>query len=117
MNIRKLSRLETYNIIRKWLDRCNSLDRLRFDADYKINYTIDRVGEILPQSLYNLEHKHNGGCIHGYEGRVLLFDTTKSHSPRRLHFFYAENEGGKRIGRCYRNIPAIQYRKELRSDL
>jgi hypothetical protein len=59
MNIRKLSHLETYNIIRRCLDRCNSLDPLRFDADYKINYTIDRVGEILPQSRHNLECKRN----------------------------------------------------------
>jgi hypothetical protein len=43
INVKGLSRSETFDKVKSWLDRCNSIVRLKFNARYKIDYELSRV--------------------------------------------------------------------------
>lgn len=45
MNIRRLSRPDTFDIISTWLSKCDSVYRLRFNADKKINEVLDNMAD------------------------------------------------------------------------
>jgi len=55
INVKGLSRSETFDKVKSWLDRCNSIVRLKFNARYKIDYELSRVGDYWPISLWDLE--------------------------------------------------------------
>jgi len=55
INIRMLSQLETFNLIKNWLDRCSSLKRLSFNAKNSINHALKTVRYFLPASLDDLK--------------------------------------------------------------
>jgi len=57
MNIRGLSRQETSDILSTWLNRCDSICRLRRDTDREINKALDMVQEYLPLGQDTLKHK------------------------------------------------------------
>jgi Primase X len=57
MNIRGLSRQETSDILSTWLNRCDSICRLRFDTDREITKALDMVQEYLPLGQDTLKHK------------------------------------------------------------
>jgi hypothetical protein len=54
INVRELSRQETYNIIQVWLAKCNSIRRLSFNP-YKVNDALGRVGNYYPIARADLE--------------------------------------------------------------
>jgi hypothetical protein len=43
VNIKKLPYTESYNVIKGWLDKCNSLRRLDSDFNYRIKYALENV--------------------------------------------------------------------------
>jgi len=51
MNIRKLSRLDAYDAISTWLNECDSICKLRFDVECKINEALDMVKDYLPRGF------------------------------------------------------------------
>ena len=59
INVRGLSRLETFNTIKAWLDKCNSVYRLDFTPTQKINTALDRVGNYRPVSCDKLKEENN----------------------------------------------------------
>jgi hypothetical protein len=58
INVKRLSRLETFNITKHWLDGCNSLQRLNFNLKQKIDYSLDHVGSYWPPHLDKLKEGH-----------------------------------------------------------
>jgi hypothetical protein len=59
MNVRGLPRFETFNTIKSWLDKCNSVYRLDFNPTQKINTALDRVGNYRPVSCDKLKEENN----------------------------------------------------------
>jgi hypothetical protein len=55
INVKRLSRLETFNIVKPRLDRCNSVCRLNFNPKQKIDYALDHVGSYWPPYQDRLE--------------------------------------------------------------
>ncbi len=51
INVRRLSYEESFNIMKDWLDNCNNLERLSFNAKSKIKESLIRVGSYRPISL------------------------------------------------------------------
>ena len=59
VNIRRLSRGETFNAVKSWLDKCGNVSRLRFNPERKINDELDRVGDFRPiRTLDELKDEH-----------------------------------------------------------
>lgn len=58
INVKRLSRLETFNIVKHWLDRSNSICRLNFNPKQKIDYTLTHVGGYWPPHLDKLKEEH-----------------------------------------------------------
>ena len=54
-----LSRLETFDAIKSWLDKCNSVYRLDFNPKQKIDTALDRVGNYRPVSCDKLKEENN----------------------------------------------------------
>ncbi|MGC1929853.1 MAG: hypothetical protein WA667_12820 [Candidatus Nitrosopolaris sp.] len=59
INVRGLSRLETFNTIESWLDKCNSVYRPDFNPTQKINTELDMVGNYRPVSRDKLKNENN----------------------------------------------------------
>ena len=59
INVRGLSRLEAINTIKSWLDKCNSVCRLDFNAEQKIDVALARVGNYRPVSRDKLKEENN----------------------------------------------------------
>jgi hypothetical protein len=60
INIRRLSELETENLVSNWLDRCNIVERLNFDARRKIRYALGTVKNFLPIGQDQLRMEYDG---------------------------------------------------------
>jgi hypothetical protein len=58
INIKGLSKLHTFYIIKSWLDKCNSISRLDFNPKQKIDYELDHVGKFTPIRQYQLKDGH-----------------------------------------------------------
>ena len=59
INIKGLARLETFNAIKSWLDKCNSVCRLDFNPSQKIDAALARVGNYCPVSCDKLKEENN----------------------------------------------------------
>lgn len=59
INVIGLSRLETFDAIKSWLDKCNSVYRLDFNPRQKIEATLDRVHNYRPVSRDKLQEENN----------------------------------------------------------
>jgi hypothetical protein len=57
MNIRGLSRSDAFDALLMWLNRCDSVCKLRFNIDRKINEALDMVRDYLPQGRNTLKHE------------------------------------------------------------
>jgi len=57
MNVRGLSRTDAFDAISMWLNRCDSVCKLRFDINHKINEALDMVGDYLPQGRGKLKQE------------------------------------------------------------
>jgi hypothetical protein len=55
INIRKLSYDESIQILREWLDKCNSIKRLDFSPNQKIKDNLKHVGNFLPVGIQKLK--------------------------------------------------------------
>ena len=55
INVKGLSTSETFYITMSWLNKCNELLRLKFDATYKVKYELSRVGNYWPITSWDLE--------------------------------------------------------------
>lgn len=55
INVKRVSRLEAFNRIKSWLDRCNSISRLDFDPTWRIKYALNNVGTFYPIHQDRLE--------------------------------------------------------------
>jgi hypothetical protein len=54
-----LPRGDAFNIIKSWLDRCNSVSRLDFNPRQKIDEELNNVGNYRPISRAKLEQENN----------------------------------------------------------
>ena len=59
INVRGLSRMESFDIIKSWLDKCDSVCRLDFNAEQKIDVALDRVDNYRPVSRDKLKEENN----------------------------------------------------------
>jgi hypothetical protein len=59
INVKGLSRLQTFDAIKSWLEICNSACRLDFDSRQKINAALDRVYDYRPVSCDKLKEENN----------------------------------------------------------
>ena len=59
INVKGLSKLQTFDIVDSWLDKCNSIARLDFSPKQKIDYELDHVGEFTPIRADQLKVDHN----------------------------------------------------------
>lgn len=57
MNIRGFSRSDAFDNISTWLNNCDSVCRLRFNIDRKINEALDTVRDYLPQGRNTLKRE------------------------------------------------------------
>jgi hypothetical protein len=57
MNKRGLSRSDTFDSILTWLNNCDSIHKLRFNVDRKINEALDNVADFFPQRREKLKHE------------------------------------------------------------
>jgi hypothetical protein len=73
INIQKKSYEESFTILKDWLDRCNELKRLDFDAGYRIKYSLNSAlkSKILPMKLETLKERN-------YELYQIIIDHEKS---------------------------------------
>lgn len=58
INIKGLSKLQTFDTVKSWLDKCNSVARLDFDPKRKIDYELDHVGKYRPIPQNQLKEGH-----------------------------------------------------------
>jgi hypothetical protein len=59
INIKGLSKLQTFDVVRTWLDKCNSVTRLDFIPKQKLDYELDHVGKFTPIRQYQLKEGHS----------------------------------------------------------
>ena len=59
INVRGLSRLESFGTIRSWLDKCDSVCRLDFNPKQKIDAALDRADNYRPVSRDKLKEENN----------------------------------------------------------
>lgn len=59
INVKGLSRSDTFNATKTWLDRCNSITKLDFNVKQKIDYELDNVGTWPPIPQVKLEQENN----------------------------------------------------------
>jgi hypothetical protein len=59
INIKGLSGLETFNAIKSWLDKCNSVRKLDFNPERKINEELHRVRNFRPIRQDQLKEENN----------------------------------------------------------
>lgn len=59
INVKGSSRSDAFNIIKSWLDRCNSVSRLDFNSRQKIDDAFNNVGSYRPVSCIKLEQENN----------------------------------------------------------
>jgi hypothetical protein len=59
VNIKGLSGSGTFDQVKSWLDRCNSISRLGFNIKQKIDYELDHVGKFTPIRVDQLKSEHN----------------------------------------------------------
>jgi len=59
INVRGLSRLESFDTIKSWLDKCDSVSKLDFNAERKIDVALDRVDNYHPVSRDKLKEENN----------------------------------------------------------
>jgi hypothetical protein len=57
MNIRGFSRQDAFDNISMWLNKCNFICRLRFNATRKTDEALDSVRDFLPQGRFTLKQK------------------------------------------------------------
>lgn len=48
INVKGLSKLQTFDIVNSWLDKCDSVSRLNFNAKQKIDYELKEVANYRP---------------------------------------------------------------------
>jgi hypothetical protein len=58
INVKGLSKLQTFDIVKSWLDKCNSIARLDFSPKQKIDYELDHVGKFTPICQCQLKEGH-----------------------------------------------------------
>lgn len=59
INVKGLSRLDTFNTTKSWLDKCNSVSRLDFNPKQKIDYELNNVRDYSPIPQGELEQDNN----------------------------------------------------------
>jgi hypothetical protein len=59
INVKGLSRLETFDKVNSWLDKCDSISRLNFSAKQKIDYELKRVANYTPIRADQLRVDHS----------------------------------------------------------
>jgi Primase X len=60
LNVKKLPKEESYSVIKEWLDRCNELERLNFNAKIKIKEGLRGASKgYLPISIDKLKEENN----------------------------------------------------------
>ena len=60
LNIRGLPQEQAHNIIGKWLDECDRLQRLNFNSGYRIKSALNRSKDFLPISCSKLKVENEG---------------------------------------------------------
>ena len=59
LNVKKLPKEESYSVMKDWLDKCNQLKRLDFNAKIKINEGLKGAGKgYFPISLGKLKEEN-----------------------------------------------------------
>jgi len=58
INVKGLSRSQTFDIVKTWLDKCNSVSRLDFVPKQKLDYELGHVGKFTPIRQYQLKEGH-----------------------------------------------------------
>jgi hypothetical protein len=58
INVKGLSKLQTFDIVKSWLDKCNSVSRLDFNPTQKLDYELDHVADYRPVRQYQLKEGH-----------------------------------------------------------
>ena len=59
INVKGLSRSQTFDVVKTWLDKCNSISRLDFNPIQKLDYELDHVGKFTPIRQYQLKEGHS----------------------------------------------------------
>src|SRR5262249_14277290 len=59
INVRGLTRLESFDKIKSWLDKCDSVSKLDFNAERKIDVALDRVDNYRPVSRDKLKEEND----------------------------------------------------------
>ncbi len=58
INVKRLSKLQTFDVVKTWLDKCKSIARLDFNPTQKLDYELDHVGKFTPTRQYQLKEGH-----------------------------------------------------------
>ena len=58
INVKGLSRSQTFDVVKTWLDKCKSITRLDFAPKQKLDYELDHVGKFTPIRQYQLKEGH-----------------------------------------------------------
>jgi hypothetical protein len=91
MNIRGLPRSDAFDMLSIWLNKCDSVCKLRFSTSQKINMALDMVGCYLPKGREKLKHDHLLVCTtrqgRNYQLRVGQPMTTFTSMDRTLKEF------------------------------
>lgn len=57
MNIRGLPRSDAFDMLSIWLNKCDSVCKLRLNTNQKINEALDMVGDYLPKGRNRLKYE------------------------------------------------------------
>jgi hypothetical protein len=69
VNIRKLSNDECFDIVNKWLEKCNSISKISFDIDTEIKTRLKAVKDYKPISIPKLR-KENAELFNLFEDKI-----------------------------------------------
>lgn len=58
INVKGLSRSQTFDLVKTWLDKCDSVSRLDFVPKQKLDYELDHVGKFTPIRQHQLKEGH-----------------------------------------------------------
>jgi len=64
INIKKLPYHEAFDIIKRWVDKCNYIHRLNFDGKWRIKYDLKRAKNFKPISLHKLKNDEFGRLLY-----------------------------------------------------
>ena len=82
VNIQKLPLNDSFQILKQWLNKCNSLRRLDFNPNQKIKDNLNHVGNFYPLGIQNLKTDEKYSKLYQLFKEKIALNTSNNHEVK-----------------------------------